>query len=69
MQTYRNKADNCANIRNGLIAGAAALYLWNVIDGIAAKGKRKAVMLGDAQLRIAPYAASQSGGVALSLNF
>lgn len=69
MQTYGNKADNCTNIRNGLIAGAAALYLWNVIDGIAAKGKRKAVMLGDAQLRIAPYAASQSGGIALSLNF
>lgn len=69
MQTYGNRADNCTNIRNGLIAGAAALYLWNVIDGIAAKGKRKAIMLGDARLRISPYAASQSGGIALSLNF
>ena len=68
-RSYANKADNCANLRNGFIAGAAAVYLWNVIDGIAARGKRKAFMLGDAQLRVSPYVAPQTGGFALSLNF
>ena len=61
--------DNCANVRNGFIAGAAVLYVWNVIDGIAAKGKKKGIALGDAQLRMAPYASPQSGGIALALRF
>lgn len=68
-RSYANKADNCANLRNGFIAGAAAVYLWNVIDGIAARGKRKPFMLGDAQLKVSPYVAPQTGGFALSLNF
>lgn len=68
-KTYYDRADNCENIRNGLIAGAAALYIWNVIDGIAAKGKKRTVMLGDTQLRVSPYATPQCGGFALSFNF
>lgn len=68
-KTYYDRADNCENIRNGLIAGAAVLYIWNVIDGIAAKGKKRTVMLGDSQLRISPYATPQCGGFALSFNF
>lgn len=68
-KTYYDRADNCENIRNGLIAGAAVLYIWNVIDGIAAKGKKRTVMLGDTQLRISPYATPQCGGFALSFNF
>ena len=68
-KTYYNRTDNCENIRNGLIAGAAVLYVWNVIDGIAAKGKKRAIMMGDARLRISPYATPQCGGLALSLNF
>lgn len=68
-KTYISRRDNCANVRNGFIAGAAAIYLWNVIDGIAAKGKKRGITLGDAQLRMAPYVTPQVGGVALSLNF
>lgn len=69
MRTYAQKADNCSNARNGFIVGAAAVYLWNVIDGIAARGKRRPIMVGDAQLRVSPYMASQSGGFALSFCF
>lgn len=61
IRSYADKRDNCANVRNGFIAGAAVLYVWNVIDGIAAKGKKKGIALGDAQLRMAPYASPQSG--------
>ena len=49
IRSYADKRDNCANVRNGFIAGAAVLYVWNVIDGIAAKGKKKGIALGDAQ--------------------
>ena len=69
IRSYADKRDNCANVRNGFIAGAAVLYVWNVIDGIAAKGKKKGIALGDAQLRMAPYASPQSGGIALALRF
>jgi len=68
-RTYMDKRDNCANIRNGFIVGAAAVYLWNVIDGIAAKGKKRSIHLGNAQLHMIPYMSPQAGGVALSLNF
>ena len=55
-------------IRTGFIAGAAALYLWNVIDGIAAKGKTH-IVLGDSNLAFVPYADQQSTGLMLSVNF
>ena len=66
---YNSRATNCANVRNGFIVGAAAIYVWNVIDGIAARGKKQPLMVGDARLRISPYAAPQESGVLLSLNF
>ena len=66
---YNNRADNCANVRNGFIVGAAAIYVWNVIDGIAARGKKKPLMVGDAQMRLSPYATAQEGGLTLSLEF
>jgi hypothetical protein len=68
-KTYINNADNWQNIRNGFIAGAAALYVWNVIDGMVAKGKKHVIVLGDNTLRIAPYATPYAGGIALALNF
>lgn len=39
-QQYASKASNCKNIRNGFIAGAAAVYVYNLIDAIAAPGSR-----------------------------
>ena len=69
IRNYADKRDNCANVRNGFIAGAAVLYVWNVIDGIAAKGKKKGIALGNAQLRMAPYATPQNGGIALAICF
>jgi hypothetical protein len=68
-QTYINNADNWGNMRNAFIAGAAALYLWNVIDGIAAKGRKHVVILGDNSMRITPFATPYAGGVSLAFNF
>lgn len=69
LKSYISSRDNCENIRNGFIVGAAALYVWNVIDGIVAKGKKRGVMVGGAQLKFAPYVAPQDGGIAFALNF
>ncbi len=69
IKSYMNSRDDCENIRNGFIVGAAALYVWNVIDGIVAKGKRRGFMVGDAHLKFAPYVASQNSGIAFALNF
>ena len=65
---YASKADNMANIRNVCIAGAVAVYAWNVIDGIVAKGKRH-IDVNDTYMRVSPYASMQSAGLTLSYRF
>ncbi len=70
-QDYISKADNMQNLRNGFIAGAAALYIWNVIDGVVAKGKKHVGV--DQRMTFAPYIAPQAGttvsGVSLTFHF
>ena len=44
MKTYNTKADNCENIRNICIGGAAALYVYNLIDAIAANGAKRVII-------------------------
>ena len=51
------------------IAGAAALYVWNLVDGVAARGKSRLVVGEYASLDFNPYADTRSAGVALALNF
>ncbi len=68
IQKYVNKADNMSNIRNGFIAGAAAIYVWNVIDGIVAKGK-KHIVVGDVGMVFAPYSDPMSSGLAVNVTF
>lgn len=65
---YIDDANDMKNVRNGFIAGAVAIYLWNVIDGITARGK-KHIMIGQSRLHITPYAAPEAAGVRLCLNF
>ena len=65
---YADKANICQISRNVSIAGAAALYLWNIIDGAVSKGK-KHVVIGSAQLQFAPYIAPETGGLAFNLKF
>lgn len=67
-QNYINKADNMQNLRNGFIAGAVAIYAWNVVDGIVAKGK-KHVEVGNVAMRFAPYATLEAGGLAMNIQF
>ncbi|MDR0421397.1 MAG: hypothetical protein LBH72_00090 [Proteiniphilum sp.] len=64
-----SNADNMQNLRNGFIAGAAAIYVWNVIDGIAAKGSPHIRLADNADLKILPYATLNTGGISLAINF
>lgn len=64
---YLKKADNCAIARNVSIAGAAAVYVWNVIDGIVAKRKKPA-FAGNAGMKFSPYADLHSVGLAFNIN-
>lgn len=65
---YINTSNNMQNLRNGFIAGAAAIYLWNVIDGFVAKGVQH-IEVGDVQLAAVPIASPQMTGMMLTMNF
>lgn len=67
-QQYLQYANTCAIVRNVSIAGAVAVYIWNVIDGIVAKPKNQ-INLGQAKLNFMPYADTESMGLAVNLNF
>ncbi|MDR2835034.1 MAG: hypothetical protein LBV69_02365 [Bacteroidales bacterium] len=54
-QNYIDNANTCGTVRNIAIAGAAALYVWNVIDGWAAKGKKHVSVLSNNNLKLTPY--------------
>ena len=67
-QRYAQNANICQISRNVGIGCVAAVYIWNVIDGMVAKGKTQ-IPLGTAELHLAPYADYESGGVAARVNF
>lgn len=65
---YLNEADKMQSWRNGFIAGAAAIYLWNVIDGCVARGGRR-LWVKKCDLKATPVVMKQGAGVAFVLNF
>lgn len=67
-QDYVDKTNNMQNLRNGFIAGAVAVYAWNVVDGIVAKGK-KHVEVGRVAMHFTPYATPEAAGLALNISF
>ena len=64
---YTQNANTWSTVRNVSIAGAVAVYLWNVIDGIAAKGNQH-VLYGH-NVSVSPYADFNSTGIALNFKF
>lgn len=62
--TYTDNANTWSNVRNGFIAAAAAVYVWNVIDALTTKGTRHVETVA-----LAPYATPDSFGLALNINF
>lgn len=68
-QTYNTKANNNETARNVFIGAAAAFYVWNIIDGIASKGKRRVFVGKNSNLAVNPFATTEGGGVSLAYNF
>lgn len=67
-QQYYAKASNRKNIRNGFIAGAAAVYVYNLIDAVAASGTRY-VKTSKNKLAFYPSLTPESMGFAVAFNF
>lgn len=68
---YTSKADNWEMGRNISIGVAAGVYVYNLIDGFVAKGKRKIKVgrAGDGGLSVMPYATTQSAGMSFAYQF
>ena len=67
---YNSLADRWETGRNISIGAAAAIYVYNLIDGFVAKGaKRVVVKKQKVQFSAAPYTDSQSVGMSLALKF
>lgn len=64
---YTKNANTWATMRTASIAGAVAVYLWNVIDGIASKGEQH-VLYGH-NVSLTPYSDFNSTGIALNFKF
>ena len=60
-QQYIDNASNMELARNICIAGAAAVYVWNIIDGCVAKGKK--------HIRVVPYVSYSTKGITATFNF
>lgn len=55
MKDYKNKSNTWSTARNIFIGGAVAFYVWNVIDGIVAKGKTRIIGPKGEQIAFSPY--------------
>ena len=69
LKIYINRSQTWSTTRNICIAGAAALYVWNLVDAVAARGKSRLIVGEYASLDINPYTDTCSAGVALALIF
>ena len=67
-ESYTHNANVCAITRNVCIGAAAALYVWNIIDGAVAKGKTH-IMVDGKTLTFAPYVSTESTGIVMNLKF
>jgi hypothetical protein len=68
VKTYAGQADTMSNIRNLCITGAAALYIYNLVDAIVAPGD-KYLVARDNRLSLVPVAGGTFTGIGLTLNF
>ena len=67
---YQNKANEARGIRNGLIIGATAIYIYNLIDATLANGKLRYLKSNGQHFALMPWLSTDSSmGMLLSFNF
>jgi len=69
MKSYNTKADNWENIRNVCIGGAAALYVYNLVDAIVAPGAPRLVKVRQRGLAFTPVVTPDYNGISLVFKF
>lgn len=60
MKDYKDKSNTWSTARNIFIGGTVAFYVWNVIDGIVAKGKTQIVGPKGERIAFSPYYSPES---------
>lgn len=63
-EAYQDKSTTYRHVRNGCIAAAGVIYVWNIVDALTAKGAKRYK-----KMRVAPYADATAQGVAFNMNF
>lgn len=61
LETYNTKADNWENVRNVCIGGAAALYVYNLVDALVANGRKRTVRHKPARFALYPSTGDCNG--------
>ncbi len=68
LETYNTKADNWENVRNVCIGGAAALYVYNLIDALVANGRKRSTTYKQVRMALYPVA-GDCNGMTLAVRF
>ena len=68
LKTYNTKADNWENVRNVCIGGAAALYVYNLIDALVANGRKRSITHKQVRMALCP-AVGDCNGMTLAIRF
>lgn len=63
-EAYQDKSTTYRHVRNGCIAAAGAIYIWNIVDALTAKGAKRYK-----RVRISPYADDTAQGMAFNMSF
>lgn len=66
--SYISKEKTCSIIRDVSIAGLVGVYVWSVIDGIVAPGK-KHIVIGEANAQVSPNITMNYIGCTIKLEF
>lgn len=68
IRNYSTKANNCTTFRNICIGGAAALYVYNLVDALVANGAKRTIIRKN-KITYYPVASPDCNGIGLSYHF
>lgn len=68
LAAYNTKADNWENVRNVCIGGAAALYVYSLIDALVANGRQRTIVRKPVRFAVYPTV-GEYNGVSLAIGF
>lgn len=68
LEAYNRKADNWENVRNVCIGGAAALYVYNLVDALVANGRKRTIRHKPVNFALYP-SVGDCNGMALTFRF